>query len=313
MLAMTQSQSISQEDDLNINHLAEHDADEEGQDDQGRDLQHLEDVEEAGVVEEDGEVRYAGDEDEVEVEEEEEEVTVVREAVQEEDPHSAEDVPNNDHQNSTLKRIETALRHPINVVHYPSPQAAKPVHPSIDTPSYEGYQTRLSAENQEAGMNPYAPFKSKVDWEVAQWAKLRGVGSTAASDLLGLESVSRFVAEPCLWSDIVITAQLQEKLGLSYKNSRELNKIVDSLPASRPRFKREEITVAGETYEIYFRDVLDCLRALFSDPEFAPHLVFLPERHYADPDHTVRLFHDMHTGRWWWGVQVRLSSVGRVP
>lgn len=99
---------------------------------------------------------------------------------------------------------------------------------------------------------------------------------------------------------------MQEKLGLSYKNSRELNKIVDSLPASLPKFKREEISVAGETY---FRDVLECLRSLFGDPEFVPHLVFLPERHYADSDRTVRLFHDMHTGKWWWATQVSQCTV----
>lgn len=67
--------------------------------------------------------------------------------------------------------------------------------------------------------------------------------------------------------------------------------------------------MAGETYEIYFRDVLDCLRSLFDDPEFVPHLVFLPEHHYAEPDHTTRLFYDMHTGRWWWGVQVLQSFI----
>ncbi|KAJ7847938.1 hypothetical protein B0H14DRAFT_3453468 [Mycena olivaceomarginata] len=32
--------------------------------------------------------------------------------------------------------------------------------------------------------NPYAPFNSKMDWEVARWAKLRGSGSTAFTDLL---------------------------------------------------------------------------------------------------------------------------------
>jgi hypothetical protein len=31
----------------------------------------------------------------------------------------------------------------------------------------------------------------------------------------------------------------------------------------------------------------------------------VPERHYADEDETVRLFHDMHTGKWWWDTQVR--------
>jgi hypothetical protein len=44
--------------------------------------------------------------------------------------------------------------------------------------------------------------------------------------------------------------KLHEKLGLSYKNSRELNKIVDSLP-SRPKFQRKEILVGDEVLEMY--------------------------------------------------------------
>lgn len=93
--------------------------------------------------------------------------------------------------------------------------------------------------------------------------------------------------------------QVQRRLDLLCKNSHKLNKIVDSLLASRLRFQRKEIDVAGVAYDVYFCDVLDCLRALFSNPKFAPHLIFLPERHYADFDHTVRLFHDMHIRKWW--------------
>lgn len=37
--------------------------------------------------------------------------------------------------------------------------------------------------------NPWAPFKSKMDWEVALWAKLRGAGSTAFTDLLSVGGV----------------------------------------------------------------------------------------------------------------------------
>ncbi len=62
--------------------------------------------------------------------------------------------------------------------------------------------------------------------------------------------------------------------------------------------------MAGEAFDIYFRDVVECIRALFGDPEYAPYLVFVPERHYADEDRTVRLYHDMHTGKWWWSTQV---------
>jgi hypothetical protein len=37
------------------------------------------------------------------------------------------------------------------------------------------------------GDNPWSPFYSKKDWEIANWAKLRGVGSTAFSDLLAID------------------------------------------------------------------------------------------------------------------------------
>lgn len=97
---------------------------------------------------------------------------------------------------------------------------------------------------------------------------------------------------------------MHDTLGLSYKNSKELNKIIDALPARRPKFKREDIVIAGETFEVYHRDVLECVRTLFGDPEFTPHLVFKPERHYADEDRTVRMYSDMHTGKWWWATQV---------
>jgi hypothetical protein len=96
-----------------------------------------------------------------------------------------------------------------------------------------------------------------------------------------------------------------ENLGLSYKNSRELNKIIDTeIPAHHPRFQQKEILVAGEAFNVYYRDIIECMKALYRDPEFAQHLIFTPERHYSDEGKTQRLFHDLHTGKWWWRVQV---------
>jgi hypothetical protein len=45
-------------------------------------------------------------------------------------------------------------------------------------------------QDNDPATNPFAPFLSKLDWEVARWAKLRGPGSTAFSELMGIESVS---------------------------------------------------------------------------------------------------------------------------
>ncbi|KAG2119699.1 uncharacterized protein F5147DRAFT_742050 [Suillus discolor] len=68
-------------------------------------------------------------------------------------------------------------------------------------------------------------------------------------------------------------------------------------------FKREQIIVAGEAFNVFYRDIIECIKVLYSDPDFTDFLVFAPERHYADEDQTIRLFHDMHTGQWWWDTQ----------
>ncbi|KIJ12604.1 hypothetical protein PAXINDRAFT_14526 [Paxillus involutus ATCC 200175] len=163
--------------------------------------------------------------------------------------------------------------------------------------TYEKYSKRLKRSltgHTPAGVdskseNIWAPFESKLDFDMAVWAKLCGAGSTAFSDLLAVDEVC-------------------ERLGLSYKNSQELNKIIDTRLPGRPRFQRQEIVVAGEAFDVYFRDILECIRALFGDPEFAPYLAFEPERHYADADHTTRMYHDMHTGKWWWQTQKELEK-----
>lgn len=104
---------------------------------------------------------------------------------------------------------------------------------------------------------------------------------------------------------ILTSTQMHEKLGLSFKNSVQLNAMVDHLPG-RPRFTHEQIKIAGETFDIYYRNVLECIRTLFGDPEFSPYLIFKPQRVYSDADKTERVFSDMHTAKWWWATQVRL-------
>ncbi|KAG1874323.1 hypothetical protein F4604DRAFT_1880851 [Suillus subluteus] len=143
--------------------------------------------------------------------------------------------------------------------------------------------------------NPYSPFSSRMDWEIAQWAKLRGPSSTAFSDLLSIKGISDLF-------------EVNEHLGLSYKNSRELNDIIYKQLPGHPRFRRKQIIVAGEAFDIYHRDVLECIKALYGDLDFADYLVFAPERHYTDDDETVRLYSDMHTGKWWWNTQKKLDE-----
>jgi hypothetical protein len=60
--------------------------------------------------------------------------------------------------------------------------------------SNESYSAYLDHEHNlgsdASASNLYAPFSSKLDWEFARWAKLHGVGSTSASELMSIEGVS---------------------------------------------------------------------------------------------------------------------------
>jgi hypothetical protein len=102
--------------------------------------------------------------------------------------------------------------------------------------------------------------------------------------------------------------QVKDALGLSYANSRELNRIIDNSLPGQPTFKHKEIVIAGEAVDLHYRDVIECTKALFGDPELAKHLILAPEQHYADPDRTIRQYNDMHTGKWWWNTQKVLEE-----
>jgi hypothetical protein len=78
---------------------------------------------------------------------------------------------------------------------FPSPYAGAPIPNTKTLSKDEAYQKDINAPH-----NPWAPFSSKMDWEIAKWAKLRGPGSTALSDLLKINGVR------CYSIDLILTS-----------------------------------------------------------------------------------------------------------
>ena len=70
--------------------------------------------------------------------------------------------------------------------------------------------------------------------------------------------------------------------------------------------------IGGENLELYFRDILSCIRSIYSDPEFAHNLAVAPERHYADHERTVWIYSEMYTRDWWWAEQVREVTLDSI-
>ena len=95
-----------------------------------------------------------------------------------------------------------------------------------------------------------------------------------------------------------------DTLGLSYRTAKQLNHIIDNKLPGRPPFRCEELVIGDERLEFHCRDIIECIRSLYGDPQFAQDLVFVPERHYTSIERTSRIYNEMHTGDWWWTVQV---------
>ncbi|KAH7877289.1 uncharacterized protein C8R40DRAFT_1040909 [Lentinula edodes] len=193
---------------------------------------------------------------------------------------------------SSLLRSLPAHRDNIHVTVFGG-QAGTPIPGSnpaqVPFNSSDGF---LHYESQIPGIdsNCWAPFTSRIDWEIARWAKIRGPSSTAFSELLEIKGVCK-------------------ALGLSYRSSAEINNIIDTqIPPRHPSFKHGEVVIAGEAFDFYKRDILECIRALYGSPEHARYLCVAPERHYSDADKTSRLYHDLHTGKWWWATQTALEA-----
>jgi hypothetical protein len=84
-----------------------------------------------------------------------------------------------------------------------------------------------------------------------------------------------------------------------------LNKLIDSkLLFPTPALEWVLFNLRGEVFKVYMWDIMECVKWLFKNPEFTPYLKYTLKKHYTDSSCTIRLYHNMHTGDWWWDTQV---------
>jgi len=83
---------------------------------------------------------------------------------------------------------EKAFRKTPVVEVFPSAKAGAPIANAQALPRYNSYKTCLTDPD-----NPWDPFSSQLDWEVAYWAKHCGPGATAFTELLKINGVSTSV------------------------------------------------------------------------------------------------------------------------
>lgn len=59
-----------------------------------------------------------------------------------------------------------------------------------------------------------------------------------------------------------------------------------------------------EEMELWFRDPVECVQELISNPLFCEKMVYGPEQLYKDEEMKEEVWNVMNTGEWWWKMQV---------
>ncbi|KAF8885298.1 hypothetical protein BD779DRAFT_1611957 [Infundibulicybe gibba] len=150
-------------------------------------------------------------------------------------------------------------------------------------------------ENQiRNGTNQWDPFASQEEWELAVWL-MKNVGQTSTDEFLKLPVMN-----------------------LSFRNNRSFLKQVDALPTG-PNWECEIVTapgdqcgedgeIVGEDMELWYRDPVECIKELLSNPAFKDLISYVPERVYTSSDGDDRIYDEMWTGDWWWDTQTKLPD-----
>jgi hypothetical protein len=73
----------------------------------------------------------------------------------------------------------------ISIEHFPSSSAGAAI------PDDQGFvETDYDRYLSQCGnINEYTPFASQIEWDIARWAKVHGITSTAVTELLGIKGV----------------------------------------------------------------------------------------------------------------------------
>ena len=94
---------------------------------------------------------------------------------------------------------------------------------------------------------------------MAKWAKCQGPSSTAFTDLMKIDGISWPCDHQTLVNPLMTYLQVVEALGLSYKNSDELNCVIDRSLSGCPQFEHYEIMVSDKVCDVYIHNVLACV------------------------------------------------------
>ncbi|KAI9442058.1 hypothetical protein F5148DRAFT_1278304 [Russula earlei] len=139
---------------------------------------------------------------------------------------------------------------------------------------------------QKSGLPPWAPFEDTDEWELVNWL-INRVNKTGTDEFLKLGLVN----------DEMLPTRVQKCILLFQKNRYTSGR--NGEPTQ-------------DHFELWYRNSLQCVEELISNPMFEKYISYVPERIYEDSTGNTRVYDEMWTADWWWEMQDKIPSGGVV-
>ncbi|KAJ8094788.1 hypothetical protein PM082_009999 [Marasmius tenuissimus] len=171
---------------------------------------------------------------------------------------------------------------------------------------------------------PWAPFCSFDEWELARWLALCGT-SMRSIDVTSMHLTLVYLT----WSHHtwLVTSppdpfRIRESLDPSFRNKCAFLKYIDALPTG-PGWKWSELSVTRnlkgadrkeltKSLDVWHRDPVEVVKDLIGNPAFQDCLQYSPVRVYRDENSANREYGEMWSADWWWNVQEELPEGATV-
>ncbi|KAJ7438105.1 hypothetical protein B0H11DRAFT_1884753 [Mycena galericulata] len=165
---------------------------------------------------------------------------------------------------------------------------------------------KLREEQKAGGCEPWHPFESEEEWELARWMMTSGLSHSKTDDYLKLKT------------------KVREGINPSFHNNRAFLQRIDALPHG-PQWYCHPFELTSDeldadkvpktdVVEMWYRDPLECIKELLSNPAFTNQgyeLCRIFKDQNDDGEGVNREFNEMWTADWWWTIQVsELLPVG---
>jgi hypothetical protein len=159
--------------------------------------------------------------------------------------------------------------------------------------------------------NPYFPFEDEGEWELGRFL-VENMNQTQINKFLKLKWVGMSLCIAAQNPNLNLFSQFNTHAKPTFTSKDQLLSWVDALPSfAEWKVTKLEFTGYKTTHPInlIWRDALEVVKQLFSDPAFANHITFDP---HIVHDGTQREYGDFMSADFAWKIQVYLPSYSAV-